>query len=208
MQNILVVMEKNSFLPMSMVEQLKELNYNIVSSQLEIQELSKLKETFEVILLFMESDGEEKSKELVYLRDKAVEEEYRGDAVAVDSPEGLELSVSHTHKSQNEQCQAGEEYHCAHKAELLADCAEDKVGMLLRYIVILDLRTLHKALAPKASRANSNLRLVYIISCIFRVLNQTHKGKDSILLMWLELREEEVSGRHKDHCIDKHQDWP
>ena len=69
MQNILVVMEKNSFLPMSMIEQLKELEYNTVSAELDIQELSKLKETFEVVLLFMESEGEEKSKELVYLRD-------------------------------------------------------------------------------------------------------------------------------------------
>ncbi len=87
MQNILVVMEKNSFLPMSMIEQLKELEYNPVSAELDIQELSKLKETFEVVLLFMESDGEEKTKELVYLRDKAVEEDnpifYVGEDTAV-----------------------------------------------------------------------------------------------------------------------------
>lgn len=75
MQNILVVMEKNSFLPMSMIEQLKELEYNTVSAELDIQELSKLKDTYEVVLLFMESEGEEKTKELVYLRDKAMEED-------------------------------------------------------------------------------------------------------------------------------------
>jgi CheY-like chemotaxis protein len=75
MQNILVVMEKSSFLPMSMIEQLKELEYNTVSAELDIEELSKLKENYEVILLFMESEGEEKSKELVYLRDKAMEED-------------------------------------------------------------------------------------------------------------------------------------
>lgn len=75
MQNILVVMEKNSFLPMSMIEQLKELEYNTVSAELDIQELSKLKDTYEVVLLFMESDGEEKTKELVYLRDKAMEDD-------------------------------------------------------------------------------------------------------------------------------------
>ena len=48
MQNILVVMEKNSFLPMSMIEQLRELGYNACSAGLEMQELSKLKETYEV----------------------------------------------------------------------------------------------------------------------------------------------------------------
>mgnify|MGYP002513773711 FL=1 len=57
MQNILVVMEKNSFLPMSMIEQLKELGYNVCSAGLEMQELAKLKETYEVILLFMENNG-------------------------------------------------------------------------------------------------------------------------------------------------------
>lgn len=75
MQNILVVMEKSSFLPMSMIEQLKELEYNIISAELDIEELSKLKESFEVVLLFMEGEGGEKTKELVYLRDKAVEDD-------------------------------------------------------------------------------------------------------------------------------------
>ena len=40
MQNILVVMEKSSFLPMSMIEQLRELEYHPVAAQLDIQELS------------------------------------------------------------------------------------------------------------------------------------------------------------------------
>ena len=87
MQNILVVMEKSSFLPMSMIEQLRELEYHPVAAQLDIQELSKLKESFEVVLLFMEGDGEEKSKELVYLRDKALEDDspifYVGEDTAV-----------------------------------------------------------------------------------------------------------------------------
>lgn len=95
MQNILVVMEKSSFLPMSMIEQLKELEYNIVSVQLDIQELSKLKETFEVVLLFMESDGEEKTKELVYLRDKAVEEDSPIFYVGEDTPVMREVLPKH-----------------------------------------------------------------------------------------------------------------
>ena len=50
MQNILVVMEKSSFLPMSMIEQLKELEYNIISAELDIEELSKLKESVFICL--------------------------------------------------------------------------------------------------------------------------------------------------------------
>lgn len=95
MQNILVVMEKNSFLPMSMIEQLKELEYNTVSAELDIQELSKLKDTYEVVLLFMESEGEEKTKELVYLRDKAMEEDSPIFYVGEDTPVMREILPKH-----------------------------------------------------------------------------------------------------------------
>lgn len=85
MQNILVVMEKNSFLAMSITEQLKELKYNTVLVGLDMQQISKLKDNFEAVLLYMESDVKEKLQELVFLRDKAVEEDipmfYMGDDV-------------------------------------------------------------------------------------------------------------------------------
>lgn len=95
MHNILVVMEKSSFLPMSMIEKLKELEYNTVAVPLDIQELSQLKETFEVILLFMEGDGEDKAKELVYLRDKAVEEDSPIFYVGEDTPVMREALPKH-----------------------------------------------------------------------------------------------------------------
>ena len=66
MQNILVVMEKNSFFVTTMIEQLKELNYNVLSTELDVQQLSKEKENFEAILLYMESNAKEKSQELCY----------------------------------------------------------------------------------------------------------------------------------------------
>ena len=82
-QNILVVMEKNSFFARSMEEQLKELKYNVTVAELDIQQLSEVKESYEAVLLYMESDIKEKSQEVVYLRDKAVEEDtpvfYMGD---------------------------------------------------------------------------------------------------------------------------------
>ena len=74
-QNILVVMEKNSFFARSMEEQLKELKYNVTVTELDIQQLSEAKESYEAVLLYMESDVKEKSQEVVYLRDKAVEED-------------------------------------------------------------------------------------------------------------------------------------
>lgn len=75
MQNILVVMEKNSFLVRAMIEQLKELDYQVISTELDIQQIAKWKESFEAVLLYMESEVKEKTQELVYLRDKAVEED-------------------------------------------------------------------------------------------------------------------------------------
>lgn len=74
-QNILVVMEKNGFVVRSMAEQLKELNYNIVPVELSVQKISKLCDTYEAVLLYMESDVKDMTQEVVYLRDKAVEED-------------------------------------------------------------------------------------------------------------------------------------
>ena len=83
MKNILVVMEKNSFVARNVAEQLKELCYNICETELDVQKLSKEHEDYEAVLLYMESDVEKKTQELVYLRDKAVEEDlpvfYLGD---------------------------------------------------------------------------------------------------------------------------------
>lgn len=75
MQNILVVMENSSFFVLSTIDQLKELNYNVVTVELDVQQLSKLEDDFEAALLYVESDVKGNSQELVYLRDKAVEED-------------------------------------------------------------------------------------------------------------------------------------
>ena len=74
MQNILVIMESNSFLVRNITEQLQELKYNVVSVELDIQKISSYKENYEAIFLYTESDTEVKAKELIYIRDKAVEE--------------------------------------------------------------------------------------------------------------------------------------
>ena len=86
MQNILVVMEQNSFLVRNVTEQLKELNYNTVSVDLDIQQISKEKASFEAVLLYMESEASGMTQQLVYLRDKAVGEDipifYMGEDVS------------------------------------------------------------------------------------------------------------------------------
>ena len=83
MQNILIVTEKNSLFVRSAMEHFKELEYNVVVEDLDVQKMSKLKDTFEALILYMESDGYDKTQDIIYLRDKAVEEDipifYMGD---------------------------------------------------------------------------------------------------------------------------------
>ena len=51
MQKILMVAEKNSFFVISMSEQLKAVGYDVVSMELEINQLSKCKEEYEAVVL-------------------------------------------------------------------------------------------------------------------------------------------------------------
>ena len=74
MQNILVVTKQNSFLVRNMVEQLKELGYNTATVELDIKQIAMKKDSYEVILLCLDNDVDIKSQELVYVRDKEVEE--------------------------------------------------------------------------------------------------------------------------------------
>ena len=68
MQNIMVVTEKNGFIARAMAEQLKELEYNVFSTELDVQLLAKLNDTYEAIVLYIEGDIEEKTQELVYVK--------------------------------------------------------------------------------------------------------------------------------------------
>lgn len=95
MQNILVIMEKNNFIVRSTMDQLKELRYNTISAELDIEQISKLKDTFEAVLLYMESEVKVKSQELVYLRDKMVEENIPLFYMGEDVPALQDIIPSH-----------------------------------------------------------------------------------------------------------------
>ncbi|MBQ2982405.1 MAG: response regulator [Lachnospiraceae bacterium] len=85
MQNILVIMENNSFLVRNIMEQLEELRYNVDSIEMDIHKISLKKDNYEAIFLYMESDTDVKAKEIIFIRDKAIEENipvfYLGDDV-------------------------------------------------------------------------------------------------------------------------------
>lgn len=75
MSNILIVSEKKNFLMMSMAEHLRKLNHAVMLVSLDIDEIAGCKEKYEAIVIDVEHDGADISRELVFLRDKAVEED-------------------------------------------------------------------------------------------------------------------------------------
>ena len=74
MQNILMIMETSNFLARNIAEQLEDLNYNVDSVEMDIHMISEQKNNYEAIFLYTESDTDVKAKEVIYIRDKAIEE--------------------------------------------------------------------------------------------------------------------------------------
>ena len=74
MQYILMIMETSSFLARNIAEQLEDLNYNVDSVEMDIHMISEQKNNYEAIFLYTESDTDVKAKEVIYIRDKAIEE--------------------------------------------------------------------------------------------------------------------------------------
>ena len=67
-------METSSFLARNIAEQLEDLNYNVDSVEMDIHMISEQRNNYEAIFLYTESDTDVKAKEVIYIRDKAIEE--------------------------------------------------------------------------------------------------------------------------------------
>lgn len=73
MYNILVFTEIRSYLNISLEEQLKELGYNIINVGTSINDVNAVKDEITAILLYADSDLLKKQQSLVFLRDKALQ---------------------------------------------------------------------------------------------------------------------------------------
>ena len=73
MHNILVFTEIRSYLNISLEEQLKELEYNVINVGTGINEINEIKENITAILIYLEEDLLKKQQSLVFLRDKALQ---------------------------------------------------------------------------------------------------------------------------------------
>ena len=73
MHNILVFTEIRSYLNISLEEQLKSLEYNIINVGTGINEINEVTEPLTAILMYMDEDLIRKQQSLVFLRDKALQ---------------------------------------------------------------------------------------------------------------------------------------
>ena len=75
MHNILVFTEIRSYLNISLEDQLKALGYNIINVGTSINEINAIKEKLSGILIYADSDLMKNQQALVFLRDRALEED-------------------------------------------------------------------------------------------------------------------------------------
>lgn len=73
--NILVFSEERSFLYIAMEEQLKGLGYNVINVGTNVNEINAVKEEITAILIYTDEEMIKKQQAMVFMRDKAVEED-------------------------------------------------------------------------------------------------------------------------------------
>ena len=75
MHNILVFTEVRGYLNISMEEQLKELGYNIIHVGASVNDINEVKEDITAILVYADIEMLKKQQALIFLRDKALEDD-------------------------------------------------------------------------------------------------------------------------------------
>lgn len=73
MHNILIFSESRGYLNISMEEQFKALDYNVINVGTDINDINAVKETISAILIYADSDLLKKQQAMVFVRDKGVE---------------------------------------------------------------------------------------------------------------------------------------
>lgn len=75
MRNVLIVMEEQSYLVTSIQEQLKMLDYQVILSHADMEEIHQITEPVDAMLLYIDGKIIENQQVFVFIRDKAIEEE-------------------------------------------------------------------------------------------------------------------------------------
>ena len=75
MHNILVVSELRSYMTMAIEENLKNADYRVYNEGTDITAISELDVDISAILLYVDADLLKKQKAMVYIKDKALEDD-------------------------------------------------------------------------------------------------------------------------------------
>lgn len=73
-QEILIIAENTGFFPSTIAGQMSEVGYKVTIAELKMSKLFELEGTYEAIILYMENEAHGYAQELLYLKDKAVED--------------------------------------------------------------------------------------------------------------------------------------
>lgn len=75
LQNILLVSQSYSYILSSLTQYLEEKGYNVIRVKAQMSEMNSIKDTIHCVLLYTDEDFEIDMQILVYIKDKAIEEE-------------------------------------------------------------------------------------------------------------------------------------
>ena len=129
-----------------------------------------------------------------------MKEEDAEHAVAVDAAEGGGLSLAEVDEPQDEGQEEQQHPGGADEAFLLADGAEDEVGVLFGHVFQLRLRAVEEALALQSAGADGYLTLVNIVTGALDVFLEAEEHVDAGALVRLEDVVERIVG----HAVEGH----
>ena len=137
-----------------------------------------------------------------------MEQEDAEHAVAEDAAEGKGLAFGQIDEPQNKTEKEHQDNGAAHEAVLLADGAEDEVGVLFGHIFQLRLRAVEKTFAVESAGTDGYFALAHVVAGTVDILFQSQKDAHAFLLVGLKhvvehviggiVGEERAEGEHGD----------
>ena len=102
-----------------------------------------------------------------------MEEKDRSDTIAVHPVESGTLPLRQHDQAQDQESEQQQDYRGSDEPLFFTYRTKNKVGILLRYILQLGLRTVQKAFSGEPARTDRDLRLVHIIAGTARIVFQS-----------------------------------
>src|SRR5690606_4803390 len=118
--------------------------------------------------------------------DSKVEKQDARNTVGIDAGEGGPLAFGDIHDTQQQGQVNADNDHRTYESPFFTYGAEDKIRTLLRYKVVLRLRTLQVTFPPELTGSDGNHRLVEVVALPAGVVNLAQKHIDTVALVRLQ----------------------